>query len=124
MTKHANKKHFQKSMAIILEFLRNFSLHSSHHHKEIIQDILSNHKPTKHFKKQTKISTVFNLSNLNVAYTLSGLLEQGLTCSPSHKLDLVELCHDISDYTSHLLNEEFFTSENSTGTSIRLVNPF
>ena len=38
-------------------------------------------------------------------------------------MDLVELCHDISEYTSLLRNKEFF-SENSTSRSSRSMNPF
>ena len=39
-------------------------------------------------------------------------------------MDLVELCHDISEYTSLLRNKEFFYSENSSGISNRSMNPF
>ena len=38
-------------------------------------------------------------------------------------MDLVELSHDINEYTSLLRNKEFFHSENSSGMSNRLMNP-
>ena len=39
-------------------------------------------------------------------------------------MDLVELSHDINEYASLLRNKEFFQSENSSGISNRLMNPF
>ena len=77
-----------------------------------------------HFIKQAKISTVFILSNIKLSATQSSLLEKGIYFCPTHKLDLVELCHDINEYTSRLRNKEFFYSESSSSRSNRSMNPF
>ena len=55
-----------------------------------------------HFRKQAKISTVFNLSNIKLSATQSSLLEKCLFFCPTHKLDLVELCNDINENASLL----------------------
>ena len=102
---HNNKK--------LQQLIRNSPLHSSIQDQKIIQYFLNNKKPSMHFRKQTKISTVFNLSNIKLSVTQSSLLEKGISFCPTHKLDLVELCHDIKEYTSLLRNKEFF-SENSS----------
>ena len=113
---HKNKKQQQ--------LIRNSPLHSSLQDQEIIPHFLTNKKPSMHFRKQTKISTVFNLSNIKLSATQSSLLEKCISFCPTHKLDLVELCHDINEYTSLLRNKEFFYSENSSSRSNRSVNPF
>ena len=77
-----------------------------------------------HFRKQAKISTVFNLSKIKFSATQSNLLEKGMSFCPTHILDLVELCHDINEYTSLLRNKQFFHSENSCGMSNRSMNLF
>ena len=76
-----------------------------------------------HFSKHTKTSTVFNLSNTKLSVTQSSLLEKCISFCPTHKLDLVELCNDINEYTSLLRNKEFF-SENYSSRSNRSMNPF
>ena len=75
-----------------------------------------------HFRKQAKI--MFNLSNIKLSATQSSLLEKCISFCPTHKFDLVEFCHDINEYSSLLRNKEFFYSENSSGISNRLMNPF
>ena len=74
-----------------------------------------------HFSRQAKISTVFNLSNIKLSVTQSCLLEKGISFCPTNKLDLVELYHDINEYTRLLRNKEFF-SENSSSRSTRSIN--
>ena len=84
------------------QLILNSPLHSSLQDQEIIPDFVTNNQPSIHFRKQTKISTPFNLSNINLSATQSSLLERGISFCPSHKLDLVELCHDINEYISLL----------------------
>ena len=90
------------------QLIRNSPLHSSLQDQEIIPDFFTNHQPSMHFRKQTKISTVLNLSNIKLSTTQSCLLEKGISFCPTHKSDLVELCHDIIEYTSLLRNKNFF----------------
>ena len=59
---HKNKK--------LHQLIQNSPLHSSLQDQEIIQDFLTNKKPSMHFRKQTKISTVFNLSNIKLSHTV------------------------------------------------------
>ena len=47
------------------QLIINSPLHSSLQDQEIIPDFLTDHHPSVHFRKQTKTSTVFNLSNIN-----------------------------------------------------------
>ena len=88
--------------------VRNSPMHSSLQDQKIIPDFLTNKKPSMHFRKQTKISTVFNLSDIKLSVAQSSLLEKGISFYPTHKLDLVELYHEINVYTSLLRNKEFF----------------
>ena len=90
----------------------------------IIPDFSTNKKPSMHIRKQTQISTVFNLSNIKLSVTQYSLLEKGISFCPTHKLDLVELCHDINENTILQRNKEFFYSENSSSRSNRTMNPF
>ena len=98
---HKNKKQQQ--------LIRNSPLHSSLQDQEIIPDFSTNNQPSMHFIKQAKISTVFSLSNIKLSATQSSPLEKGIYFCPTHKLDLVKLCHDINEYTSLLRNKEFFS---------------
>ena len=92
--------------------------------QEFIPDLLTNHEPSMHIRKQTKISNVFILSNVKLSATQSSLLEKSTSFCPTNKCDLVELCHDINEYNSLLRNKEFFSSEDYFGISNRLRNPF
>ena len=74
-----------------------------------------------HFRKKHKISNVFYLSNIKLSVSL--YWKKWISFCPTHKLDLVELCYDINDYTSLLRIKEFF-SENSSSRSNRSINPF
>ena len=94
---HKNKK--------LHQLVRNSPLHSSLQDQKIIPDFLTNKKPSMHFRKQTKTSTVFNLSDIKLSVTQSSLLEKGISFCPTNKLDLVELYHDINLYTSLLRNK-------------------
>ena len=101
-----------------------FPLHSSLQDRESSQIFLTAHQPSMHFRKQTKISTVSNLSNIKLSAIQTSQLEKCISFCPTHKLDLVELCHDINEYTSLLQNKEFYYLENSSGISNRLMDPF
>ena len=111
---HKNKK--------LQQLIQNSPLHSSLQDKKIIPDFLTNKKPSMHFRKLTKISTVFNLSDIKLSVAQSNLLENGISFCPTHKLDLVELCHVINLYTSLLRNKEFFYSEHSSSRSNRSMD--
>ena len=74
---HKNKK--------LQQLIRNSPLHSSLQDQKIIPDFLTNKKPSMHFSKHTKISTVFNLSNIKLSVTQSSLLEKGISFCPTNK---------------------------------------
>ena len=112
-----------RTRCLIQQLIRNSPLLSSLQDQEINPDFMTNNQPSMHFRKQSKISTVFNLSNIKLSATQSRLLEERYFC-PTHKLDLAVHCHDINEYTSLLLNKEFFYSENSSGISNRSMKPF
>ena len=60
----------------ITKFIRNSPLHSSLQDQEINEEFLPNNQPSMHFRNQTKISTVFSLSNIELSATQSSLLEK------------------------------------------------
>ena len=86
--------------------IRNSPLHSSHQDQEIIPDLLTNHQPSTHFRKQARKSTLYNLSNIKLTTTQSSLLEKFLSFCPTHKLDMDKLCHDINEHSSLIRNKE------------------